>query len=145
MLKTVQTKQNHNQIWIFVFFHLVSNDVGVGCKQLVGHNSVLSFCTPSCSTAVCKRSVFFQFYDKIQSSMHQIFNQNVLNSFCRRSHMERPTESFIKKFFFQCDGHPVFCIWTYLPTKNPPQTGICHFTILPLSFKKGPQDMSTSR
>ena len=49
------------------------NDVGVGCKQLVGHNSILSFCTPSCSTAICKGSAFLQFCDKIQSSMHKIF------------------------------------------------------------------------
>ena len=70
VVKTVQIMQN--QIWIFIFFHLVSNDVGIACKQLVRHNSILSFVMPSFSTAVCKGSVFLHFYDKIQSSMPQI-------------------------------------------------------------------------
>ena len=100
----------------FYILPLESNGFCVGCKQLVGHNSVLSFCTPSCSTAVCKGSVFLQFCDKIQSSIHQIFTQMYLTVSTGQSHMERPTESFIKKFFFQCDGHPIF------PHLNLPST-----------------------
>ena len=134
--------QNHNQIWIFVFFHLVSNDTDVGLKQLVGRNSVLSFCTLSCSTTVCKGNVFLQFCDKIQSSMHQIFTQMHLTIAIGQSHMERPTKSFIKKFFFcfPCNGQPIFPHLNLPPNKKSPQTGTCHFTILPLSSKTIPED-----
>ena len=95
------------QIWIFMFFHLASNDVCTGCKQLVCHNSVFSFYTLF-STVVCKGSVFLQFCDKIQSIMHQIFNQMYLIVSIGQSHLERPMESFIKKFFFRSNGHPIF-------------------------------------
>ena len=114
----------------FIFFHLVSNDVGVGCKQLVGHNSVLSFTTPSCSTAVCKGSVFLQFCNKIQSSMHQIFTQMYLTASIGQSHMERPTELFMKKFFFQCDGLPI-CPHLNLPSQKSPPKQV--YAILPSS------------
>ena len=99
----------------------MSNDVhvGIGCKQLAGHNNILSFYTPSCSTAVCKGSVFLQFCDKIQSSIHQIFTQMYLTVSTGQSHMERPTESFIKKFFFRCDGHAIFLHLNLPPNKNP--------------------------
>ena len=119
----LQTMQNHNQTWIFIFLHLVSNGVGVGCKHLVGHNSVLSFCTPSCSTAVFKGSVFLQFWNKIQSSMHQIFTQMHLSVSVGQSHIESHTELFTKKFLFrfQCDGYPIFLHLSLLPIKNPPK------------------------
>ena len=123
-----------------LFFYLVSNDGSVGCKQLVGHESVLSFCNPSCSTAVCKGSVFLQFSDKIQSSIHQIFTQMYLTVSTGQSHMERPTESFIKKFFFRCDGHAIFLHLNLPPKQKSLQTGTCQFTILPLSSKTTPED-----
>ena len=140
VLKTVQTMQNHNQTWIFIIFYLVSNDVGVGCKQLVEHNSVISFCTPSCSTALCKGSVFLQFCDKIQSSMHQIFTQMYLTFSIGQSHMERPTESIIKKFFFRFDGHPIF-LHLFEPTsqQKSPKPGAYYFTILPPFSKTSPE------
>ena len=123
--------QNHNQIRIFTSFHLVSNDAGAGYKQLVGHNSVLSFCTPSCSTAVCKGSVFLQFCDKIQSSMHQIFAQMYLTVSIGMLHIERPTESFIKKFFFPCRVHsPRFS--AFEPTSQQKSSKQVH-VILPSS------------
>ena len=51
--------------------------------------------------------------------MHQIFTQMYLTVSIRQSHMERPTESFIKKFFFRCDGHPIFLHVSLPPNKNP--------------------------
>ena len=105
----------------FILFNLVSNDVSVDCKQLVRFNSVLSFCTPSCSTAVCKGSVFLQFCNKIQSRMHQIFTQMYLTVSIGQSHMERPKESFIKTFFFRGDSHPIFPYLNLPPNENPPK------------------------
>ena len=123
---------NLNQIWISIFFHLISNDISIGFKQLVGHESVfLSFCNPSCSTAACKGSVFLQFCDKIQSSIHQIFTQMYL-SFYR-------TESFIKKFFFRWH---LSAFETSTQQKSS-QTGTCQFTIHPLSSKTIPEDTWT--
>ena len=144
MLKTVQTMQNNNQTWIFIIFCLVSNDVDVCCQQLVRQNSVLSFCTPTCSTAVCKGSVYLQFCDKIEWSMHQIFTQMYLTVSIRQSPMERPTESFnIKKFFFRYDAHPIFLHLSLPPNKNPPNQ--VH-AILPSSLpfsKASPEDTWT--
>ena len=62
----VQTRKNNNQTWIFMFFHALSNGVGVGWKQLVKHSNVKVFALTSWST-VCKGSVFLQFCGKIQS------------------------------------------------------------------------------
>ena len=87
------------------------------------HFSLLVVQLPECT--VCKGSVFQQFCDKIQSTMYQIFFQMYLTVSIGQSHMERPTELFIKKFFFRCDGHPPFFrIWTYLlpPSQNKPRS-----------------------
>ena len=62
----IQTRKNNNQTWIFMFFHALSNGVGVGWKQLVKHSNVKVFALTSWST-VCKGSVFLQFCGKIQS------------------------------------------------------------------------------
>ena len=39
------------------------------------------------------------------------------------SHMESPTEIFIKKFFFRfrCDGHPIFTHLNLPPRKSTPK------------------------
>ena len=80
---------------------------------------------------ICKGSVFLQFCDKIQLSMHQIFTQIYLTVSIGQSHMESPTELFTKKFFFcfQCDGQPIFPHLN--PTKIPPKQA---HAILPSSF-----------
>ena len=88
-----------------------------------GKTVSLSFFTSSYSTTVCKGSVFLKFYDNIQSSMHQIFTQMYLTVSIGQSRIERPTELFIKKFYFRCDGHPIFPhlnLTSNLPTKIPP-------------------------
>ena len=129
-------KKSQPKSEFFIFFHLVSNDVGVGCKQLVGHKSVLSFCNPSCLTVVCKGSVFLQFCGKTQSRIHQIFTQIYLIVSTGQSHMERPTESFIKKSFFRCH----FSAFEPSSQQKSLQTGACQFTIHPLSSKTIPED-----
>ena len=126
---------------IFVFFHLVSNGVGAGCKKLVGHHRLkfLNFW----SFNWCKGGVLLQFCEKIQSSMHYIFTQIYLIVSIGQSHMESPTEFFMKKLFFQfwCDSHPHFTAFepTYLPTKITPNRSVifCHPL---LSFKTSPGD-----
>ena len=57
--------QNHNQTLIFIFFHLISKGVSIGCKQLVGHN------TPRFlrSQLVFKRSVFCSFVTKSNQAL----------------------------------------------------------------------------
>ena len=57
--------------------------------------------------------------------------------------MERPTESFVKKFFFQYDDHPIIPHLNLPPNKQKTQTGIYHFTILSLSFQTSPDDTWT--
>ena len=113
----------------FYILPLESNGFCVGCKQLVGHNSVLSFCTPSSSTAVCKGSVFLQFCVKIQSSMHQIFVEMYLTVSFGQS-------SFV---FDAINGHSIFPHLNLPPNKSP-QTGTCDFTILLPSSKTNPKD-----
>ena len=46
----------------------------------------------------------------------------------RKSHMERPTQSCIRKFFFWCDGHSIFLHLNLPLNKNP------HFTIMPFYY-----------
>ena len=65
------------------------------------------------SNSVCKGSGFLQYCEKIQSSMHQIFTQIYLTVSIEPSHMESPTELFIKKFFFRWSPHPFFRILTF--------------------------------
>ena len=65
-----------------------------------------------------KESVFLQFCDKIQWSMHQIFTQMYLTVFIGPSHMESPTKLFIKKFFFWWSPH--FSAFEP-PNRNPPK------------------------
>ena len=115
-----KTMRNHNQIWIFIFFRLVSNDVSVDCKHLVGHNRVLSFFTPSCSTSVCEGSVFLQFCDKIQSRMHQVSTQMYL-SFYRTVTHGKTHGIFYKEILLsiRCDGYPIFPHLNLPPDKNP--------------------------
>ena len=62
-------------------------------------------CVESCSNNECKGNVYQQFFDKNQSRMHQIFTQMYLTVSIGPSHMESPTELFIKKFFFQWSPH----------------------------------------
>ena len=83
--------QNHNQTWIFIFFHLINKKqrlrylLAIGGWAHTRPNSIIKFLHALLVrwSIVCKRSVFLQFLDKIQSSMHQIFTQNVFNSFYR--------------------------------------------------------------
>ena len=98
------------------------------CLQAVGraqqrfkflHSSFLVVQLPE--WAVCKGSVFQQFCDKIHSSMHQIFPQMYLTVSIGQSNMERPTELFIKKFFFRWDGHPIFPHLNLPPNKKLPK------------------------
>ena len=59
----------------------------------------------------CKGSVFLQFCDKIQSSMHQIFTQMYLAvSIIGQSQGRDPHKIFIKKLFFRYNGHPIFML-----------------------------------
>ena len=83
--------QNHNQTWFFIFFLLISNGVGSGCNQFVGHNTISQqLFTPLARwSTICKGNIFLQFCYKIQSSMHQIFTQMYLTVSIRPSHMER--------------------------------------------------------
>ena len=68
-------------------------------------SSLLVVQLPECT--VCKRSIFQQFRDKIQSSMHQVFPQIYLTVSIGQS-LERPTELFIKKFFFRWNVYLIF-------------------------------------
>ena len=81
------------------------------------HSSLLVVQVPEC--AVCKGSIFQQFCDKIQSSMHQIFPEMYLaNSFYQTvTHGEtHRMELFMKKFFFRWDGHDFSA---FKPTSSP--------------------------
>ena len=105
-----------------------------------GHNSVLNFALLTSWSTVCKGSV--QFCHKIQWSMHQILTRMYLTVSVRPSHMESPTELFIKKFFFRC--YPIFSHLN-LPVEIPPNRYISFQrpTTLPLSPKTTPGDTWT--
>ena len=67
------------------------------------------------------KEMYFCSFVTIQSSMHQIFTQMYLTVSIGQSHMERPTESFIKKFFYRGDSHPIFPHLNLPPNKSPPK------------------------
>ena len=102
-----------SQTWIFIFFHLVKNDVGIGCKQLVGHNSIFS-------------AVLWQNPIKHTSNIHP----NVFNSFYRTV-TYLVTHRIIYKEILSMRWSPHFSAFVPTSQQKSPQTGTCHFTILP--------------
>ena len=124
MLKTIQIMQIHYQIWNFIFFHLVNNDISTDCKQLVRHNSVLSFCTLTVVVQLlhAKEVYFCSFVTKSNQACMKYSPKCIyITVSITQSHMERSTESFIKKSFFRCNGHPIFLHLNLFPNKNPPK------------------------
>ena len=118
--------QNHNQTWIFIFFHLVNNGFGIGCKPLVGHRRVLSFCTASssincCISRKCIPAVLCQNPIKHASNIHL----NVFNRFFWTVAHGKSYRIIYKEILFSFlmwwHGHHIFLHLNLPPNKNPPK------------------------
>ena len=113
--------QNHNQISIFIFFHLVSNNVEVGCKQLVGHNSILSFCTPSFNCCMQRKCIFAVLWQNPLKHVSTIY-PNVFNSFYRTAKHVKTHGMIYKEILLSMRWSSHFPAFesTSFPTKIPP-------------------------
>ena len=98
--------------------------------------SVLFFALHTSGPAVCKRSVFLQFCDQIQSSMHQIFTNNnfyrtfrhvhdfsrpQINPFCTRP--TSPTHRQSKHYKLQNEQNQISCPSHYVVSNKV--NGLC--------------------
>ena len=109
-------------------------------QQLVGHNSFVSFCTPSCSTAVCKGSDAVLWQNPIKYASN--FHPNVFNSFYRIVTHGESHGIIYKKILL------LFLMWwsphisAFEPTSQQKSlhTCRCNFTILPPSSKTSLED-----